>query len=127
METAVAIQIFVAVFCGFLAARKNRSPVAWALIGLVPVVGVLAAIVVPRAEPRPAGRRTEPSLPRSLPRPKRCCGRYIPDCRGCPYFRRALFQTDEQKDRGRVGYCEFFEKDLLEQEESEGPEILFED
>jgi hypothetical protein len=127
METAIAIQIFVAIFCAFMALRKERSPLLWALIGLVPVVGVIAVIVVSPARAADKAAARPKDRPHPPARPKRCCGRYIPDCRGCPYFRRALFQSDKQKDEGRVGHCEFFDRNLYDDQSNEGPEILFEE
>jgi hypothetical protein len=127
METAIAIQLFIAVFCAFLAARKRRRPLVWGLVGMVPVLGVVAALLVPRAAPARHAGKGSPRQRSMPPRPKRCCGHYIPDCRGCPYFRRALFQSDRQKEDGRVGHCEFFDRDLYEQDADTGVEIVFDE
>ncbi len=43
-------------------------------------------------------------------RPKRCCGSYIPDCEGCPFFQRPLF--GEPQAKGRKGRCLFYKRDL---------------
>lgn len=128
----MAIQIIVGLFCGFMARRKARNGVAWGIAGvLVPVVPVVLIISLDPARQRPAGTENGPAgrgAPRMPPaRPKRCCGRYIPDCRGCPYFRRALFRGEDRKQKGYRGHCEYFDRELFEEERDDGPKIVYED
>ena len=46
-----------------------------------------------------------------MKRPKRCCGSYIPDCEGCPYFKKALFESSPNSVK--KGECRFFNRDLV--------------
>ncbi|MHC4592772.1 MAG: hypothetical protein ACYS8L_08775, partial [Planctomycetota bacterium] len=58
-------------------------------------------------------------------KPKRCCGSYIPDCFGCPHFRRKLF--DPARSEGKKGYCEFFRKDLVDPSREKNSKVAIED
>jgi hypothetical protein len=112
MEYIIVFQLLAGAFAAYVASRKGRSWFLWALFGaLVPVVGAVCALLIGPA--RPAGaeptqaERREEKLKRV---PRRCCGRYIPDCRGCPFFRRPLFDRSYEGDKR--GYCERFDKEL---------------
>jgi len=81
----------------------------------------VAIALLPAAPPREGeaeGRRGKPARPPR--RPRRCRGRYIPDCQGCPYFRRPLF-TDHPPENLK-GQCTYFGEDLLEENNIRGPE-----
>jgi hypothetical protein len=109
MHYLIVVQLFCAFFCAFLAGRSGRSRVFWWLVGaLVPVLGVAVCLWETRAPAEGPGREgAGPVTGRS--RPKRCCGRYIPECWGCPHFRRHLFSTDSE---GSKGHCAFYGRDL---------------
>ena len=103
-------------FSAYVAGRKGRSPVAWWFVGaLLPVVGLLLSLTLPPRSPAGEQEGWGPGAPAPRPplrRPKRCCGFYIPDCCGCPHFRRHLFgPSRSERMKGR---CEFFGKDLEE-------------
>ncbi len=117
MAYLFAFQILCGLFSAFVASQKGRNPALWGTIGAcLPVFGVLLAVMVgdndadapPRfwSRPAPKKRRTPPS------RPKRCKGTYVPDCRGCAYFRRPLFDHELPEKKGT---CAFFGKELLEE------------
>lgn len=123
MEYLVAFQLLCGCFAGYVAAQKNRNWFWWFLIGtLVPVAGVIIALAVDENRPgagesRLSGGRHRSRENEKPKRPKRCCGRYIPDCKGCPYFSRPLFDGSY---RGRKkGFCNFFKKDLVEEKNEE--------
>lgn len=129
MYYVIAFQVLCGFFSAYVADRKGRNGVLWWFVGaLVPVFGVALSLALPQAPgPRPlsagaAGERGERSRRR---RPKRCCGSYIPDCHGCPYFRRQLF--DPGRSEGKKGRCEFYEKDLVPPPESEASQVSIED
>jgi len=115
MEYLIAAQLFCGVFAAYVAAGKCRSKLAWFFIGLIPIVGVVAAVLAPHAAPcghfgaRSTGRTSAPE------RAKRCSGTFIPDCRGCAYFRKPLF--DPSYAETREGYCEFFHKELRKEQQ----------
>jgi len=116
MEYLVAIQLLCGSFAAYVASRKNRNRFLWFLLGLaVPVGGVLMALIVGKGQRTPGKGVESPDVAEAEPRrpPKRCCGSYIPDCRGCPYFTRPLF--DPSYGGRRKGYCELFEKELIEE------------
>ncbi len=114
MRYLLIFQLLCGAFGAFVAGRKKRSRLAWGLIGaLLPVAGVAWVMLIPeRGAEWNAGPAAGPS-PRRRERPKRCCGRFIPDCRGCPYFRRHLFRGDQEGPAD--GYCEFFDTELTDQ------------
>jgi len=103
-------------FSAYVAGRKGRNPLAWWFVGaLLPVIGPILSLAVPPkslADRESARGPGGPARRRPPPRPKRCCGEYMPDCRGCPYFRRQLF--DPSRAERTKGRCEFFGKDLEE-------------
>ncbi len=123
----VAFQLLCGAFGAFLASRKRRSPAAWFAIAFaVPVVGVILAFTVReyrRAKPGVSKCRQEQR--RTLQPPKRCCRSYIPDCLGCPYFNRPLF--DDSYTGERKGYCRLFGKELLESGDRKTAKITFRD
>ncbi len=117
METLIRYVLVFQLLCGALAAfvarRKGRSGLFWLLAGTcLPVIGVVLALASKAGGKR--GRAKRPvgeSRPQKKKRPpKRCCGRYIPDCEGCPFFQRLLF--DEQPVDGRKGKCRRYNRDL---------------
>jgi hypothetical protein len=118
MQYLIAFQLLCGCFSAFVAGRKGRNRLAWWVVGaLVPVFGVLLSLMVPEATGIPVvrpGRKRRERHPRKPPaRPKRCRDSYVPDCQGCPYFRRPLF--DAERTAGKKGTCTFFGNDLVEQ------------
>jgi len=126
MEYLVAFQLLCGCFAGYVAAQKHRNWFWWFLVGtLVPVAGVLIALAVDRPDAnRGHGNRggTRNKEGQKLQRPKRCCGDYIPDCHGCPYFSRPLFSGSDEGEK--KGYCKFFKKELIEKKPEEGRVII---
>ena len=117
MHYFLAFQILCGFFSAHVAGRKGRSRPRWWCVGaLLPVVGVALALIVD--QPRGYGPDLEAPATggEALHRPRRCSGEFIPDCLGCPYFRRRLFGSDGA-DAVR-GYCEFFARELLDEERS---------
>ncbi len=112
MHYLIVFQILCGFFAAYVASRKARSPVLWWFAGsFLPVVGVVWVLLVSQAVPGGAPRTGGCSGPDRQKRPKRCCGEFLPDCRGCAYFRRRLFRSEQEGDRG---YCEFYQKTLSE-------------
>jgi len=111
------VQVLCGFFSAFVAARKGREPVRWWFVGaLLPVVGVVLSLKAEEAnadEPVTLGAPASPAKSKGRVRPSRCCRSYIPDCLGCPYFRRRLF-SGEQRD-GLKGRCQYFDIDLVEE------------
>jgi len=83
------VQVLCGFFSAFVAARKGPD------------------------EPVTLGAPASPAKSKGRVRPSRCCRSYIPDCLGCPYFRRRLF-SGEQRD-GLKGRCQYFDIDLVEE------------
>jgi hypothetical protein len=129
MYYLIIVQIVCGFFSAFVAGRKGRNQVAWWFIGaLVPVAGVVLSYLVSdidAAEPLPQAGFPSKQASRRPERPKRCCGSYIPDCLGCPYFRRQLFSS-ERAD-GLRGHCEYFDKDLRDRRVEGGSEAVVEE
>jgi hypothetical protein len=120
MYYVVVLQILCGCFAAFVAARKGRSPLLWGLLGVVlPVVGVALALVLPTVQASAGSAGGGRTAQRRRVRPKRCRGSYIPDCFGCPHFRRVLF--DAEPSAGKKGFCEFFAADLYEESGSGAP------
>jgi hypothetical protein len=118
MQYLLVFQFLCGCFSAFVAGRKGRSRLGWWLIGaLVPFFGLLLSLMVGAARPEAAqGQRTdrpERAAHRPTGRPKRCTGIYMPDCLGCPHFRRRLFDS-EPRD-GAKGTCTYFGR-VLDQE-----------
>ena len=116
MSYLIVVLILCGFFSAYVAARKGRSPVAWWFVGaLLPGVGVIMSLAMPAGSPAlrppPDGQRDESRSPPRR-RPVRCCGHYIPECWGCPHFRRLLF--DSQHSEHARGRCEFFGQELTE-------------
>ena len=122
MEYLLAFQFLCGGFAAWGAARKRRSPLGWFAVGfLLPVLGVVLCLLVGtrvRAEGSGRGRT------RTRRRPKRCNGSYIPDCQGCPYFTKPLF--DSSYDGKRRGRCAFFDCDLEEEARKGGSRVVIE-
>lgn len=118
MPYLFALQALCGGFCAYVAHRKGRNPYLWAAAGaLIPVLGVVLCLMASETGAPSSSESTGRS--RRLPRPRRCCGRFIPDCRGCPYFRRPLFREDAPpRERG---YCEFYHRELLEKDRTGHP------
>ena len=114
MYYLIASQVLCGAFAAFAAGRKGRSRLGWFAVGLlVPVAGVVMAWCVPPVVSRGQGRaaRRAPRRP-----PRRCTGSYIPDCLGCRYFVRPLF--DRSYSGPRKGRCERFDRELVDESES---------
>lgn len=131
MHYLIAFQVLCGCFSAFAAGRKGRRPAIWWFIGaLIPVFGVVLSLAVPDSPAsRPAtatgaGGKTVRAR-RARAKPKRCCGSYIPDCFGCPHFRRKLF--DPSRSKGKKGYCEFFLKDLMDPSRERNSKVAIED
>jgi hypothetical protein len=130
MEYVIAFQLLCGCFAGYVASQKHRNWFWWFLVGtLVPVAGVLIALTVEDARTAERGRgpRRASEETQQPKRPKRCCGRYIPDCQGCPYFSRPLFDPSFDKETEKKGYCRFFKKDLVQREEKEKQHVFIRD
>ena len=121
MAYALAFQLLCGCFAAFLAGKKGRSRLAWFAVGLlIPIVGVgLAWSVSPRAAiPGATGRERAADARTPRRRPKRCNGSYIPDCLGCPYFVKPLF--DSSYSGSRKGRCKLLGRDLVDEAVEEG-------
>ena len=128
MSYVIAFQVLCGFFSSYVAGRKGRARLRWWLVGaLVPVFGVMLSLLAPDAEAGsgPATVGGKEGRRRSRKRPKRCCGSYIPDCQGCSFFRRHLFDPDPSEDK--KGYCRFYGKDLTEASGPRGPAVTIED
>lgn len=130
MEYLVAFQLLCGCFAGYVASHKGRGWFAWFLLGaLVPIAGVIAVLLVEEPSEEPPEEDWTDELKearkRKLKPPKRCCARYIPDCQGCPYFRKPLF--DPTYTGSKKGYCELFEKELIEGQKDKGVKITIEE
>jgi len=119
MHYLIVFQILCGCLSAFAAGRKGRNRTLWWAIGaFVPLFGVLIALMVPEAgaglrAPRNRRGRIEEVQADRRSRPRRCRGSYIPDCQGCPYFRRPLFDADPQPHK--KGTCTFLGKELWEE------------
>ena len=125
MSYLIAFQLLCGCFAGYVASQKGRNWFFWFLAGLVvPVLGVVLAVIVARPR-RPSAEGERPRAGTEAARerrpPSRCCGSYIPDCQGCPYFRKPLF--DPTYSGTRKGLCEFFHKELKEPPPAKGTKI----
>ena len=127
------VVMMLMIVCAFasshIAARKGRNTVHWWFIGLVPIFGIMLALLMDTGAPggvtrkKKGARKRKDALPRK--RPKRCCGSYIPECWGCPFFRRNLFDPDPHE--GKRGYCEHFRRELTEPPDEKGVTIIMDD
>jgi hypothetical protein len=125
--------IICAVLCGFFSAfvagRKGRNRIAWWFVGtLLPILGVVLSLAVPQRRVALSAvrvRRAQGGARQGRKKPKRCCGSYIPDCFGCPYFRRPLFDPGRGEDK--KGYCEFFGRDLIAASGRKSTQVAIED
>ena len=130
MLNYVMILMIVCAFASSrIAARKGHNATQWWVIGLVPVFGVMLALMAYDAAPgQAAPRKRAARKAKDAPlrkRPKRCCGHYIPECWGCPFFRRNLFVADPQE--AKRGYCEHFKRELTDRPDENGMKIIIED
>jgi hypothetical protein len=118
----LVFQAFVGFFCSHIARTKRRNPVLWWTVGaFVPVVGLLVCLGVRPASRRPTRQATPQRRRRNAQRPAACTGSYIPECWGCPHFRRPLFDGDHAE--GKVGHCAFYDRDLLRKERPRAPRM----
>jgi hypothetical protein len=123
MYYLIAVQFFCACFCAFIAGRAGSSRLFWWLVGgLLPVVGVALCVFETRRSATGEAPQSGRKAPRT--RPKRCCGRYIPECWGCPYFRRRLFSGAEEAAKG---HCTFFDRDLADESAEGKGSVIVED
>lgn len=130
MHYFIVFQLLCGFFSASVAGRKGRNPTTWWFVGLLlPVFGVVLSLVVPKSPTAsaPAARKTRrrEAARRPRKRPRRCCASYIPDCFGCPYFRRQLF--DPAGTEGKKGYCEYYGKDLVDASKQKGSKVTIED
>ncbi len=130
MYYLIAFQMLCGCFSTFVAARKGRNPILWWLVGaLLPIFGVvlsLALTAADRTRVSAGGREGAPEQARQGQRiPRRCCGSYIPDCLGCPFFRRQLFPAG--RGEGTRGYCDHLHKELRSTPERRGSKVTIED
>ncbi len=114
MYYAVVLVVFCAFFSAFVAGRKGRSPLLWWMIGLLPVFGVVLALLAAPRLPGASQASVDEGPGQAPDRPKRCRGEFIPDCLGCAYFQRQLFRADPAE--GVRGYCRFFEMGLVDED-----------
>jgi len=128
LPSLIAFQLLCGCFAGYVASQKGRNWFFWFLVGLVPVLGVILALIVEKPH-HPQARRDRTDGDREVARerrpPLRCRGEYIPDCQGCPYFRKPLF--DPTYAGTRKGWCDFFHKDLRELPSTKGIKIILKD
>lgn len=60
MEISIILWIVFAFITAFIAAKKNRSFLGWLIIGLVvPIIGFILILVLPRGEVEKAKRAKE--------------------------------------------------------------------
>jgi hypothetical protein len=124
MEYLIAFQLLCGCFAAFVAGRRSRSRAAWWFVGaLLPVAGVVLALTASHpgaaGSSGPAHSASEPRKPAG--RPRRCCGSYIPDCLGCPYFRRPLF--DGEGSSQKKGTCTLLGTDLTLEPQPRGSSV----
>ncbi len=130
MHYFIAFQILCGCFSAFVAGRKGRSRLAWWFVGaMLPLLGVVLSLIVLEAPTAPSSSRgvggAVSAQSRARRRPKRCSKSYTPDCSGCPFFRRRLFDADRSEDK--KGYCEFFNKELRDESKAKGSSVVIED
>jgi hypothetical protein len=127
MEYFLAFQLLCGLFAAFVAARKGRSALVWFALGLLlPIVGVVLALRARPPRVRTEGPRASVDEAASQRQPpRRCCGSYIPDCLGCPFFTRPLF--DPSYEGPKKGYCQHFENVLVEEGDREGSPAVSEE
>jgi len=124
MEYLIAFQALCGCFSAYVAGRRGRSRLVWWFIGaLLPVAGVLLSLTIRAA--RGAGAQQRPTGGERRKRPRRCTGSFSPDCFGCAYFRRALFEADRPENKR--GYCELFKRDLKAVSEGGAARLTVED
>ncbi len=117
MHYLIVFQVLCGFFAAHVASRNGRNPVGWWFAGaLLPVLGVVAVMLTGRKEDGTSTAGTSTGKDRRT-RPSRCCGEFLPDCRGCPYFRRRLFRSE---DGDAVGYCTFYDRILRENRPRDG-------
>lgn len=117
MHYLIVFQVLCGFFAAHVASRNGRNAVGWWFAGaLLPVLGVVAVMLAGRKEGGTSMAGTSTGKDRRV-RPSRCCGEFLPDCRGCPYFRRRLFRSE---DGDAVGYCTFYDRILRENRPRDG-------
>jgi len=125
MQFLVVFQILCGFFGAFVAGRKGRSRLGWWFIGaFLPVFGAILCLMAPDAAAKVGATEQgdgADGIRKQRPRPRRCCGSYIPDCQGCPYFRRPLFEAHREAD-GK-GTCTFYGKQLREEADADNSRI----
>jgi len=127
MYYLIVIMVLCGFFSAFVAARKSRNRIVWWFVGLT-ILGVALTLAVPEKQVTvraTGGRRARGGARQGRKKPKRCCGSYIPDCFGCPYFRRPLFDPSRAEDK--KGHCEFFGRDLIAAQERKNTQVAIED
>lgn len=130
MEYLLAFQVLCGCFAAYVTARQGRNWLAWFAVGmLLPVVGVVLALSAAKEHlgRKATARRilwgkTDKLAEGAPRRPRRCRGSYIPDCQGCPYFRRnPLFEPGD--DGPRKGYCRYYRQALVENDGSAAGDV----
>ncbi len=128
MHYVIVFQVLCGCLSAHVAGRKGRSRPAWWLMGaLLPAFGLVLSFAVPPLEGAAPAAERAPARRASRPRkrPRRCCGSYIPDCLGCSYYRRLLF--DPARAEGLKGHCEYFDRDLVDGSEADSRHVTIED
>ncbi len=130
METALSYILVFQIACGIsallIAQRKGRNRPAWLAAGtFLPVIGLALILVLkPLKARKQAARGKQRNKARMRP-PKRCCGSYIPDCEGCPYFVRVLFE--EEVIEGKKGDCRFYGRELTVETDTRRNRVVIEE
>jgi hypothetical protein len=120
----ICVQLLCGLFACFVAKAKNRSATLWLLLGaILPILGVVIILILSPKD-APLSEEKDSSEQKPKRRPKRCCGSYLPDCHGCPYFSRPLF--DNSYNENKKGRCEFFGRDLYEEPEERKSSVRIE-
>ena len=109
-----------ACFVAFAARRAGRRPAQWFLIGLaLPLISIPLVLMSGRPGPRKSDKiiPLSPRRRKNLSRPRRCCGRFISDCAGCPYFRGPKLFGDQSELE--AGFCDYFKRTLWKDDQHE--------
>ncbi len=129
------IILYVIVFllaCGLItgltAHFKGENIFEWGLTGIfLPIIGILLLITGHKPpHKRKKGTDGRHAKKKVRKRPKRCCGSYIPDCEGCPFFQKSLF-ADNTVQTGKKGDCLFYHRELKDDHHQKRSRVIMEE